>query len=89
VGTTFQPAIITVSPGTTVTWVSTDDIAHTVTSGTGTPADNAGELFDMPLPANGNVQFTYQNPGVYPYYCRIHQAMGMRGTINVTATTPH
>lgn len=31
-GLEFQPSVLTVSAGTTVTWVNNDDTAHTVTS---------------------------------------------------------
>jgi len=70
-----------------VTWTATGGIAHTVTSGTGSAAADAGKLFDMPLPANGSVKFTFQTPGTYPYFCRIHEAMNMRGTVTVVAAT--
>jgi plastocyanin len=76
---TFQPAEITVAPGTTVTWTNDDSFAHTVTSGTrGSPTD----LFDSGNVAGGeSFSFTFDQPGTYPYFCRIHS--GMDGTVIV------
>ena len=76
---------MTVAPGTTVTWVDTDAVEHTATSGAGSAAADAGRLFEMPLSDHGSVQFTFQPPGTYPYFCRPHESMNMRGTITVGA----
>src|SRR5262249_39375630 len=66
VGTTFQPANITVPAGTRVIWTDTDGISHTVTSGTGSAASNVGQMFDMSLADHASVQFTFQSAGVFP-----------------------
>jgi plastocyanin len=87
VGTSFEPANLTVAAGTTVTWTDTDGVAHTVTSGTGSSAADAGQLFDMSLTGHGSVTHTFDTPGTYPYFCRPHEPMGMRGTVTVTAGT--
>jgi len=87
VGTAFEPADITVAAGTTVTWVVTDGVAHTVTSGTGSSDATAGQLFDQQLVGNRSVQFTFNNPGTFPYFCRPHELMNMRGTVTVTGAT--
>ena len=84
--TSFSPANITVSAGTTVTWRG-GSTQHTVTSGSGSAAADAGKLFDMQLGVNGMVTYTFATPGTFPYFCRIHESMGMKGTVTVTAGT--
>lgn len=77
--TTFQPSEITVAAGTTVTWTNEDPAAHTVTSGT---RDNPTDLFDSGNVGSGqSFSFTFDTPGTYNYFCRIHP--GMKGTVIV------
>jgi plastocyanin len=88
----FHPERLTVEPGTTVTWVNEDDIAHTVTSGR--PGQDLGAtgsaerppqpdgLFDGDLDGEGTrFAFTFEEPGTYTYYCDIHR--GMHGAVIV------
>ena len=71
----FQPATITVAPGTTVRWTNYGRHAHTVTSATG--RWGSGRL------APGQVySSTFTRPGTYDYHCGIHPRE-MRGTIVV------
>jgi plastocyanin len=73
----FTPADLTVSVGDTVTWTNDDDFAHTVTSRDG--------LFDSGDLAGGQTfQFTFTEPGTYPYVCNIHPNM----TATVTVEGP-
>jgi plastocyanin len=75
---TYQPAEMTVSVGTTVTWVNEDSFDHTITAGTrGEPSG----LFDATVAAGGNFSYTFEEAGTYDYYCTIHP--GMNGTIIV------
>jgi plastocyanin len=81
----FSPANITIPRGTTVKWTNTGNVLHTVTSGTGSGAGgNAGAIFDSQLPAGGTFSHTFAVAGTFPYFCRIHEFMNMRGTITVT-----
>ena len=77
---TFEPKVLTVPAGTTVTW--TDDLGrHTVES-----AD--GFLRSETLIAGGTYQKRFDTPGVYDYYCANHgskSGTGMIGRIVVTA----
>jgi plastocyanin len=73
-GTSFSPAVFTVSAGTTVTWRNLDGMTHTVTSDTG--------IFDSGnIGINRVYSYTFTTPGEYPYHCTLHP--GMSGTINV------
>ena len=71
----FYPGAIEVTPGTTLTWINRDPAPHTVTSGV-TGDDNTGEIFDSPeLQTGQEFSYTFNEPGVYPYFCRFHPSM--------------
>lgn len=75
----FRPTPLEVRTGTRVTWTNTDDIEHTVTSGT--PESRAG-WFNSKLAGKGTTfSFTFTQPGTYPYFCDRHQSM--RGEVRV------
>ncbi len=69
-GFAFNPATITVSKGTTVTWTNEDSAPHTVTT------TNAPVAFDSGRMSKGE-QFsqTFDAAGTYEYYCSIHPNM--------------
>ena len=74
-GLTFNPNILTVAPGTTVTWVNNESVTHTVTSDS--------SKFDSGNMVKGDeFNFTFANAGVYPYHCNFHP--NMTGKIIVT-----
>lgn len=84
----FQPADLTVDAGTTVTWEQTDAGAHTVTSGTvaqgaaGVTEEPDGTFDSGEIAMGDTFEFTFDEPGTYPYFCTIHPAT-MRGEIRV------
>ena len=66
----FAPAILTVAPGTKVTWSNKDEEPHTVTSADG------GQTFKSPaLDTDDKFSFTFDTPGTYKYFCSIHPHM--------------
>jgi plastocyanin len=70
----FEPATITIAPGTTVRWVNNGSHKHTVTSATG--AWDSGDV------GPGQVySATFTQAGTYEYFCRHHK--DMRGSIVV------
>lgn len=75
----FSPAAVAITPGTTVVWEWTGKGgAHDVASekgvfASGEPIDEAGHTFEH----------TFDSPGVYKYYCTLHEAMGMKGAVFV------
>jgi plastocyanin len=73
----FDPSILTVKTGTTVTWVNNDGAPHTVVTDTGSPASfSSGSL------ATGAAYpFAFTRPGTYTYHCSIHPSM--KGTVIV------
>jgi plastocyanin len=64
----FGPAAITVSVGTTVTWINRDDIPHTVVS--------TDKVFKSKvLDTDEKFSYTFTKAGEYPYFCSIHPKM--------------
>lgn len=71
----FAPKEMTVSRGASVTWVNHDDVAHRVVATVPNVLDT-GEI--------GKAQSftqTFDRPGTYPYFCKIHNYM--KGSIDV------
>jgi plastocyanin len=78
----FDPANITVEPGTTVTWVQSGDNPHTTTSYDG--------LWDSGMiegGSGGTFSFTFEEPGTFDYFCIPHESLGMIGSVTVTGGT--
>ena len=73
----FDPAVITVKVGTTVTWTNSDQDPHTVTSD-----GKSGPLNSKPLNAGDTYQYTFTQAGTFSYLCTIHPFM----TATVTVT---
>jgi 3',5'-cyclic-AMP phosphodiesterase len=73
----FTPKSLTVKVGATVTWTNRDDIPHVVLS--------TEKKFSSPvLDTDQAFSFRFQEPGSYPYFCKIHPTM--TGTIVVEKT---
>lgn len=74
----FRPSPVEIDAGTTLTWTNQDEILHTVTSGERGKAD-AGQRFDGELDDVGSTfTFTFDRPGTYLYFCKIHPGMDAR-----------
>lgn len=67
---TFQPAMLTIAPGTKVTWVNHDDVPHTATGSVKPRAFNSGTL-----DTDEKFSFTFTTRGTYPYFCAVHPHM--------------
>jgi plastocyanin len=76
---TFDPPVLTVKAGTTVTWKNVDDIPHTVASGT------RGLFKSKALDTDDSFSFTFKEAGAFDYFCSLHPHM--TGTIRVEAAT--
>jgi plastocyanin len=66
----FQPATLTVKPGTKVTWVNRDDVPHTATS-----ADQRKEFNSGTLDTDQQFSHVFKKPGTYKYFCALHPKM--------------
>ncbi len=77
----WDPAVITVDVGATVTWSNDDSAAHTVTAGDlGVDPDAVGldfpNGFDSSLFMAGTTfDVTFDTAGTYPYFCMVHPWM--------------
>jgi plastocyanin len=68
----FLPAQITITAGTTVKWDNGSSIRHTVTR---------EGLFDEVLEPGESFSHTFNNTGSFPYACTLHP--GMEGLVTV------
>jgi plastocyanin len=71
----FEPAHITVTAGTTVTWTNHDNFTHSV------QVDGQSEVH-MLRPGE-SAQILFSTPGEYHYVCTLH-TQNMQGSITVT-----
>ncbi|MGE3073522.1 MAG: plastocyanin/azurin family copper-binding protein [Dehalococcoidia bacterium] len=74
-GTCFVPTVLRVEPGTNVTWTNQSTEPHSVAGAT-IEWGNYNELKQ-----GQTIEYTFDRPGTYPYYCFVHN--GMIGTIVV------
>ncbi len=78
-GQSYQPKALRVAAHSLVTWTNADPEEHSITQGE--PGNRSG--FDSGiLEPNETFTFTFDEPGDYPYFCRIHNEM--RGLVRVT-----
>jgi len=65
---TFRDPVVTVKPGTTVTWINADDIPHTVVS-------KDGVFKSKVLDTGDHFSFTFAKAGQFGYFCSLHPHM--------------
>lgn len=75
----FEPAVLQIAPGDTVTFVPTD-MGHNVESIEGMLPEGAEPFVGK---MNEKVVVTFEKEGVYGFKCKPHYAMGMVGLIVV------
>jgi plastocyanin len=68
-GCLFSDTVTYVDPGETVTWTNKDAVPHMVTGA----VDSWGD--DQTLYRNDKVSYTFDEEGVYPYFCPFHPSM--------------
>ena len=71
----FDPEVIEVDRGTTVTWTNNDDFPHNVHLLDGSDREE-------PLPVGGSATITFEDPGRVAYECSLHPQQ-MQGTVIV------
>ena len=60
----FEPDVIKISPGQTVTWTNDDNFTHTV---------RIDGRADHEVEPGDSVSITFDQPGTYHYVCRLHR----------------
>jgi plastocyanin len=67
-GMRFEPANITIKPGTRVTWVQADGMPHIISG-------KASGMRSNTLYSGQNFSYIFQKPGEYDYVCDLHPSM--------------
>ena len=73
----FQPSVITVPAGTTVTWTNEDTFTHSVR------LVDQGDRVIGPMRPGQTVSYRFTTAGTYHYDCSLHP-QDMRGAVIVT-----
>jgi plastocyanin len=74
-GFVFDPATLTVTKGTTVTWMNMDSASHTVVA--------TGNAFSSGNLNNGqSYVYTFNETGTFDYKCGIHPSMSGKVIVN-------
>jgi len=81
----FEPALVKIAPGDTVTFVATDKGHNAEIIPTMIPAGAAPFKGKM----NQNLTVKFTKPGVYGYKCLPHYGMGMVGAVIVGNPAPN
>ena len=68
-GCRYEPTTLYIEPGTTVTWLNKDPVPHSVTG----PFLTLGG--DKLLERGDSTSVTFDEEGVFPYYCVLHYGM--------------
>ena len=78
----FQPGVLRVPAGTTVTWTNHDGMLHTVTPADKTQWGTEGSGDDQArwMGKGATWRHTFAEPGTYDYYCIPHASKGSDGT---------
>ena len=75
----FTPDTLRVKAGTRVVWTNTDEIEHTITSGT--PETQDGRFNGVVSKRGASYSAVIKEPGTYRYFCDRHRFMN--GTVIV------
>ena len=67
---TFEPQVLTVSAGATVTWINRDDVPHTATA-----KEKPREFDSKALDTDEKYSHTFKAKGTYAYFCAVHPHM--------------
>ncbi len=70
----FDPAALTISKGTAVTWTNNDSVAHTATA-------DGGAFDSGNLDQGKSFSFTFNQSGTFAYHCAIHPYMKAQITV--------
>jgi plastocyanin len=65
---TFNPAELTIKPGTKVTWTNADDIPHSV-------VEDGTKFRSKPLDTGETFSMAFTDVGEFGYFCGLHPHM--------------
>ena len=78
----YAPAAVHVDPGTTIQFEWTGNQEHNVVHQDG---DFESDLYTAP---GVNYEYTFDDDGIYNYYCTPHRGLGMKGSVVVGSDYP-
>jgi plastocyanin len=91
-GLFFDPNVLTINVGDTVTWqhISGSHAHNVVVPGLFRCADGCDDTGGNGTPNSATWSFTrkFSDAGMVNYFCEVHQALGMTGSITVVASAP-
>src|SRR5438552_16084727 len=67
---TFDPPVLMVPVGTSVTWINHDDVPHTATA-----SSKPREFDSKALDTDEKFSHTFSKAGTYSYFCAVHPHM--------------
>jgi plastocyanin len=79
----FDPIRLSVDPGTEVTWMNEDAYTHTVDSAQFHDKAADWSMSERMTANGGESSHTFEEAGVYEYYCSVHGESEMAGAILV------
>lgn len=80
-GMQYAQKVLTIAPGTTVTWVNKDEMPHTVT--------NRGRVFgSAALDTGESFSYTFATPGEFTYFCALHPFMIAKVVVTTADPSP-
>jgi plastocyanin len=83
----FAPADVEIPAGSSIHWTwASAGVGHSVTSGVCNPECSFDGVFNSNIKTSGTYDFTFNQPGTYPYYCVVH-GVTMTGSITVDQNT--
>jgi plastocyanin len=65
---TFKPDVLTIKPGTIVTFINHDDIPHSI-------VDSGGKFKSKVLDTDESFKMTFEAAGTIGYFCGLHPHM--------------
>ncbi len=77
---------LTIPAGSTVTWTNLDTAPHTSTAGS--PGSLSGQWDSSTLQTDGTFSFTFDQVGVFQYFCTIHPFMTATVTVVAAGAEP-
>ena len=73
----FDPTVIRIEPGETVTWTNKDSVMHNVAG----VSNVFGDVYSGGVAAGDKISYRFEEEGTYPYLCILHP--GMAGAVVV------
>jgi amicyanin len=75
-GNSYNPNLIEIKVGDTVTWINNDSSPHTVTTSSSSSSSSNDSNFDSAVLRSGEAfSFTFDKEGQYSYFCTLHPSM--------------